>query len=68
MKPDRRIYDYAVEKAGVPAGEAFFVDDRIENVEGAIAAGLDAVQYIDHDKLIDELRARGIVDASPTGR
>ena len=60
MKPDRRIYDHAIAKAGVPADEIFFVDDRIENVEGAVAAGIDAVQYIDHLKLVADLRARGI--------
>jgi glucose-1-phosphatase len=60
MKPDRRIYEYAVAKAGIPAGEVFFVDDRIENVEGAIAAGLDAVQYIDPPTLARDLRLRGI--------
>lgn len=60
MKPDRVVYDYAVEKCGVPAEQVFFVDDRIENVEGAITAGLDAVQYKDHDQLEDDLKSRGI--------
>lgn len=60
MKPDQRIYDHAIAKAGVPADEIFFVDDRVENVAGAVAAGIDAVQYVDHQKLVDDLRARGI--------
>lgn len=60
MKPDRRIYEIAVERAGVPAAEVFFVDDRLENVEGAIAAGLDAVQYVGHDQLVDDLKSRGL--------
>ncbi len=60
MKPDRRIYDHAVAKVGLPAGDVFFVDDRVENVEGARVAGLDAVQYVDHDTLLADLRIRGI--------
>ncbi|WP_442485232.1 HAD family hydrolase [Aeoliella sp. SH292] len=60
MKPARRIYDVAVERAGVPGSAVFFVDDRLENVEGAIAAGLDAVQYVGHDQLVADLRARGL--------
>ncbi|QDU54952.1 HAD family hydrolase [Aeoliella mucimassa] len=60
MKPDRRIYDVAIEQAGVPASEVFFVDDKLVNVEGALAAGLDAVQYIGHEQLLFDLAARGI--------
>ncbi|MCO6045449.1 HAD family phosphatase [Aeoliella sp. ICT_H6.2] len=60
MKPDRKVYDFAVQKCGVPAEGVFFVDDRIENVEGAITAGLNAVQYTDHDQLEVDLKQRGI--------
>ena len=60
MKPERRIYEVAVERAGVPAGEVFFTDDREENVAGAVAAGIDAVQFTGIEKLADDLRARGI--------
>jgi HAD superfamily hydrolase (TIGR01509 family) len=60
MKPDRRIYDAAIQRAGVPADRIFFVDDREENVAGARAAGIDAVQFVDCDTLIADLRKRNI--------
>jgi HAD superfamily hydrolase (TIGR01509 family) len=60
MKPEAAIYEYAIERAGVEPSEIFFVDDRPENVEGATAAGLDAVVYRDAASLMDELRSRGI--------
>jgi glucose-1-phosphatase len=60
MKPARRIYEIAVERAGVPAADVFFTDDREDNVAGALAAGLDAVQFTGIEKLTDDLRARGI--------
>ncbi|MFJ2393039.1 MULTISPECIES: HAD family hydrolase [unclassified Streptomyces] len=44
-KPDRRIYDIAVERAGVPAERCLFVDDTLENVEAAAALGMRAVHY-----------------------
>ncbi|WP_393082227.1 HAD-IA family hydrolase [Streptomyces sp. LN704] len=44
-KPDRRIYDIAVERAGVPAERCLFVDDTLENVEAASALGMRAVHY-----------------------
>jgi len=45
VKPQREIYEYAVSGLGVEPGEALFIDDRPENVEGARAAGLQACRY-----------------------
>jgi len=60
MKPERAIYEEAVRRASVPAAEVFFTDDRLENVEGALAAGLDAVLFVSPERLVNELRLRGI--------
>jgi putative hydrolase of the HAD superfamily len=60
MKPDRRVYEAAIHMAGVPVHEIFFVDDREENVEGAKAAGLDAVRYTTTPQLVGDLRRRGL--------
>jgi len=60
MKPDRAIYDAAIQRAGVAAQEVFFTDDRLENVEGARAVGIDAVQFVDCGGLISQLRERGV--------
>jgi putative hydrolase of the HAD superfamily len=45
IKPERAIYDYAVEGLGVHPSEVLFLDDRPENVEGARAAGLHAALF-----------------------
>ncbi len=60
MKPEFSIFEQAIERANVPAQDIFFVDDRPENVEGARAAGLDAVLYRDHPTLLADLAERGI--------
>jgi FMN phosphatase YigB (HAD superfamily) len=60
MKPHRAIYDHAVRRAGVAAGEVFFTDDREENIAGAIAAGLDAVLFSSAEQIAKELRRRGL--------
>jgi FMN phosphatase YigB (HAD superfamily) len=60
MKPLRAIYEVAIEKAGVPAREIFFCDDRPENVAGAMAAGIDAVQFHTTVELSEELYRRGV--------
>jgi putative hydrolase of the HAD superfamily len=60
MKPQRAIYDAARNMAGVDAARVFFVDDRQENVDGALAAGLDAVMFVDTPQLERDLLARGV--------
>jgi putative hydrolase of the HAD superfamily len=62
MKPDAKIYVDAIEKSGCEPGRIFFVDDRLENVEGAVAAGLDAVQYTSAFQLSEDLRQRGLIE------
>jgi HAD superfamily hydrolase (TIGR01509 family) len=63
MKPDAAIYRYATERAGAPPGEVFFTDDRAENVDGALAAGLDAVLFESAEQVAAELRRRGVPGA-----
>ena len=45
VKPDARIYRLTLEKLGVKPEEAVFVDDFIENVEGAQAVGMKAIHF-----------------------
>jgi FMN phosphatase YigB (HAD superfamily) len=63
MKPDRAIYQAAAALAGVATNEVFFVDDRAENVEGALAAGMDAVLFTTAAKLAEELQQRDALPA-----
>ena len=44
-KPDARIFHLALERLGVRAKEAVFVDDVLENVEAARALGMCSVQF-----------------------
>ncbi len=47
MKPDPKIYHLAAESLGVQAPEALFVDDFIENIEGAKAVGMQVLHFTD---------------------
>lgn len=59
-KPQPEIYKAALELARVSPSEAFFTDDRPENVAAACAVGIDAVQFTGTAALHRELRARGV--------
>lgn len=62
LKPDPRIYRLALERLGVAPQEAVFVDDFPENVAGARAVGMHAIQFRDPGQ------ARAEVEAVLNGR
>lgn len=42
-KPEREAFEFVANSIGMPLDAIMFFDDQIENVEGAAAAGLEAV-------------------------
>jgi len=60
MKPDPAIYRLALERLGVQAEEAVFVDDREENVQAARSLGIHGIQYRSREQVFAKLRALGI--------
>ena len=56
MKPEARIYQIALEQAGVSPNEAVFVDDFIENIEGCQAVGMHGIHFHDPQTAIAELK------------
>ena len=44
IKPDPRMYAAILEKLGAEAADCLFVDDKPENLEGAVTAGMRAAQ------------------------
>lgn len=59
-KPEKGIYELAIEKLAVAPDEAFFVDDLPENVEGARKAGMHGILFINEEQLVNEIRALGV--------
>ena len=45
IKPDRRIYEYILNKYGLKAEECLFIDDLERNVRGAEKVGINAVRF-----------------------
>jgi putative hydrolase of the HAD superfamily len=60
IKPSADFYHACVRAAGAEPGSCIFIDDLAENVEGARAAGLRAVQFRDVPELLTELESLGV--------
>lgn len=61
VKPDAAIYQLALRRFALSAGEALFVDDRLENVEAAQANGFVGHHFESADALRTALSAHGLL-------
>jgi len=61
MKPEEKIYRAVEEASGFTSKEHFFIDDIQEYVDGAKKIGWDAVQFINYQKLLNDLKERNII-------
>jgi putative hydrolase of the HAD superfamily len=60
-KPDAEIYQTALDILGRPANRILFIDDRIENVEAAVKAGMQAIRFEGERGLRMELAKLGVL-------
>jgi putative hydrolase of the HAD superfamily len=56
MKPEARIYQIALEQAGVSPNEAVFVDDFYKNIEGCQAVGMHGIHFKNPEQAMNELQ------------
>lgn len=57
-KPDPRIYNLTLERMGVAAENAIFIDDRPRCIEGAQAVGLHVILYEEFDPFLKKLESK----------
>lgn len=66
VKPDPAIYRLAMARFGIDPARALFIDDRQDNIDSAIACGLQGHVFRDHATLEAELIARGVLEIVTT--
>jgi putative hydrolase of the HAD superfamily len=54
-KPQPQIFELGAERVGLPASRCVFVDDLVENCEGAAAVGMVAVLHRGPDQTLERL-------------
>jgi putative hydrolase of the HAD superfamily len=57
VKPDPRIYQLALNRLGVQAGEAIFLDDFSENIQAAQALGMIGIHFQSSEQAQQDIRA-----------
>ena len=64
-KPQPEIYQHTLDRLGVRAEQALFLDDRAENIAGAQAVGLHALLFSNVAQLREDLSRHGFAHQLP---
>jgi HAD superfamily hydrolase (TIGR01509 family) len=59
-KPDPAVFHHVVAQLDAATDDVVFIDDLLENVEGARSAGIRAHQHTGRESTIDFLRSHGV--------
>jgi putative hydrolase of the HAD superfamily len=58
FKPQAAIYEHSFRGLGVAPEESLFIDDKVENVEGARAAGMKAEVFTSWEEFVKDVPTR----------
>lgn len=61
IKPDPKIYEFALNKAGFSANETIFIDDKESSLEPAKKMGIETIFFESSDKLEADLIKLGVL-------
>lgn len=57
IKPDHQIYKTLINRFNLKPEESVFIDDRLENVQGAVETGLKGIQFTTKEETFKNLDA-----------
>ena len=61
IKPNSDIYQLLLERNQLKPEDCIFIDDTLENVEAAIALGIDGLLFTSPEQFASDLKARNIL-------
>jgi putative hydrolase of the HAD superfamily len=50
-KPEKEIYSFVLQDAGIAASETVFIDDLLKNIEGAASVGIQTHHLLAHERI-----------------
>ena len=61
-KPEKEIYEIAMQRANANPQECLFIDDLLENIQAAKQIGIEGIHFISSEQLKQELVRLGIIN------
>jgi HAD superfamily hydrolase (TIGR01509 family) len=61
-KPDIKIFDMALNEAGIKASEAIYIDDRDDRIGGVVGSGMNVIVFKNNiNELINDLKKFNLI-------
>ncbi|MFX1420395.1 MAG: HAD family hydrolase [Promethearchaeota archaeon] len=61
VKPNPKIFEYVIKKAGCKAEKIIYIDDGVNNIRTANKLGFRGIKYTNSDELIEELKKYKVI-------
>ena len=61
-KPEEKIFQHTIQKAGCLPEEIVFIDDGVNNIHSARELGIIGIKFTNKDKLVEELKNLQILE------
>ncbi len=61
IKPDPKVFNYTIQKAGCKPNQIVFIDDGLNNIRSARELGIIGIKYTNEDELIEELKKLNLI-------
>ena len=61
-KPEKEIYEIAMQRANANPQDCLFIDDLLENIQAAKQIGIEGIHFISSEQLKQELVRLGIIN------
>lgn len=59
-KPEKKVYEFVLDKMHVLPSETIFIDNLRKNVDGARSVGIHAIQFRGYKDMVNRLRKLGV--------
>ncbi|MFW9971731.1 MAG: HAD family hydrolase [Candidatus Odinarchaeota archaeon] len=62
VKPNPKIFEYAIKKAGCKPKQIIYIDDGLNNIRAASKLGIRGIKYSNINELIKELKSYNLIN------
>ncbi|MFX1428361.1 MAG: HAD family hydrolase [Promethearchaeota archaeon] len=62
IKPNPKVFEYAIKKAGCKPKQILYIDDGLNNIRSAKELGINCIKFTNSEELLEELKRLNIIN------
>ena len=61
IKPNPKVFEYAIKKAGCKPKQILYIDDGLNNIRSAKELGINCIKFTNSEELLEELKKLNVI-------